>query len=155
VVGGDFMNGITLTLGGLIVGDDLVGINAGGIGMVSYEEDTGLSYFGVEAENARWITLHGIDIEVANELNGLGLSGITVRAAEIRGMAASLALVNSELMKGFSLSTVNYCTDLQVGLSIGIVNIAEELNGIQLGIINIAKNKSRFKTLPIINASFN
>jgi hypothetical protein len=58
-------------------------------------------------------------------------------------------------MEGFSAGAVNYFEDYQVGLSIGIVNIAQELNGIQLGLINIAKNnRSPFRVLPIVNAHF-
>ena len=40
-------------------------------------------------------------------------------------------------------------------MTIGIVNFAQNLNGIQLGLINIARNKSKsFQVLPLINAHF-
>lgn len=35
------------------------------------------------------------------------------------------------------------------GLTIGIVNIYQEVHDIQLGIVNIARNKSSFSVLPI------
>jgi hypothetical protein len=34
-------------------------------------------------------------------------------------------------------------------LTIGIVNIAQEVHGLQLGLVNIARNKSSFSVLPI------
>ena len=37
------------------------------------------------------------------------------------------------------------------GLTIGIVNIAQELHDLQLGLVNIARNKSSFSVLPIAN----
>ena len=56
---------------------------------------------------------------------------------------------------GFSVGAVNYYEGLQVGFTIGILNYAEQLNGVQLGLINIAKNNSSpFKVLPVVNAHF-
>ena len=44
-----------------------------------------------------------------------------------------------------------------VGISwrspIGLINIAEELHGVQIGVINIARNKSSFRVLPLVNYS--
>jgi hypothetical protein len=40
----------------------------------------------------------------------------------------------------------------QRGLAIGIVNYAEELHGVQIGLINIARNNSSgTRVLPIVN----
>jgi hypothetical protein len=39
------------------------------------------------------------------------------------------------------------------GLSIAVFNYAEELNGVQIGVLNIAgNNESGFQILPILNA---
>ncbi len=40
------------------------------------------------------------------------------------------------------------------GLSIGLLNRAEELHGVQIGLLNHAGNNSRYPWLPIINAHF-
>ena len=69
-------------------------------------------------------------------------------------MASSL-VVSSDEMRGLGIGGVNYSADLQIGLSIGIVNYTEHLNGIQIGLVNIARNKSKpFQILPILNAHF-
>jgi hypothetical protein len=41
---------------------------------------------------------------------------------------------------------------LQVGLAIGVVNDATELHGVQLGVINIARNNRGWRrVLPLLN----
>ena len=53
-------------------------------------------------------------------------------------------------MHGVSVSAVNAMLGQQRGLTIGIVNYARELDGMQFGLINIARNAS-VKFLPIVN----
>ncbi len=152
------LSGINATLGG-IKGARLDGINVGAIGIVAYNEDDdegeeGIVYTGIKAESAKWLTVHGIDIDVEDEIIGLAVSGIRIHAGSITGGAASLVMLADE-MRGFNAGCVNYFDGLQVGLSIGIYNYAEHLNGIQIGLVNIANNKSKpFRVLPIVNAHF-
>ena len=41
------------------------------------------------------------------------------------------------------------------GLSIGVVNMAEQLNGVQIGLINyVPSNPLGLKILPLLNFSF-
>ena len=163
-------SGLTLSLGG-IYADELAGLNVGVIGMlefpsISIENTIGgdsygfsdayknISYTGISAKSARWITVHGIDIEIEEDLTGFAASGIRIDAGRIRGLASSLIVISGE-MHGLGIGAVNYSSDLQVGLSIGIVNYTEHLNGVQLGLVNIARNKSKpFQILPILNVHF-
>jgi hypothetical protein len=46
----------------------------------------------------------------------------------------------------------NQLKGTQRGLAIGIVNYAEELHGVQVGLINIARNNSSgTRVLPVLN----
>jgi hypothetical protein len=168
-IAGENISGIALSGGSVMADGDISGIAIGLIGSIatmhSSDEDEdeeedgghefGISYAGNRARNAEWIVIHGIDIGIEEKLRGLGAAGICVRADEMRGAMLAGILVKAGSMEGFSAGAVNYFENYQVGLSIGIVNIAQELNGIQLGLINIAKNNSSpFRVLPIVNAHF-
>jgi hypothetical protein len=54
-------------------------------------------------------------------------------------------------MRGVSISAWNRTAGRQEGLTIGILNIADELHGVQIGLINIARNKARYRVLPLVN----
>ena len=148
--------GITASLGGIDGRTTVAGITVGVLGAISVEDvkEQDFRYTGIKARNARWITAHGIDIDVEDELLGLAASGIRINARRIKGFASSL-VVTADEMRGLGIGAVNYTSGLQVGLSIGIVNYTERLKGVQLGLVNIAKNKSKpFRVLPIMNACF-
>jgi hypothetical protein len=55
--------------------------------------------------------------------------------------------------EGVSIGGFNWIRGSQRGLTIGILNIAEELHGVQIGLINIARNKESFSVLPFVNWS--
>ena len=157
----DGFSGIALSGGAVVSRADISRITIGGIGFLYTREsrreddeyDFNLSYAGIKAENARWLVLHGIDIGIEEQLKGLGSAGISIRTGSIRGAALASVLVKSHDLRGFSAGAVNYFDEYQAGLSIGIVKYAERLNGIQLGLINIAKNNTSYiKVLPIVNA---
>jgi len=55
-------------------------------------------------------------------------------------------------MDGLALSPYNPIRGLQRGLAIGLYNSADELNGVQMGILHRAKNnRAPFKILPVLN----
>ena len=56
--------------------------------------------------------------------------------------------------EGVSVAGWNEHVGVSRGLSIGILNRAQELEGIQIGILNYAGNNRRFPWLPFINAHF-
>jgi hypothetical protein len=55
------------------------------------------------------------------------------------------------LLEGLAVAGVTDVRGTQRGLSIALVNYARELQGVQIGLINIARNKERFRVLPIVN----
>jgi len=51
-----------------------------------------------------------------------------------------------------SVSAFNQIRRVQTGISIGLVNYARELHGVQVGLLNIARNNaSPFRVLPLLN----
>lgn len=55
-------------------------------------------------------------------------------------------------MRGVSVSAFNRLSGVQHGLTIGVLNIAEELRGVQIGLVNIARrNPKGRRVLPIVN----
>jgi hypothetical protein len=55
-------------------------------------------------------------------------------------------------LRGLAVGSFNQLKGTQHGLAIGIVNYAEELHGVQVGLLNIARNNSSgTRVLPIVN----
>ncbi|MDZ7860438.1 MAG: hypothetical protein U5O15_07205 [Candidatus Krumholzibacteriota bacterium] len=102
------------------------------------KNETSIKFWGIKAENARWLTIHGITIEVENKLEGLAVSGIYTGA---------------DNLSGFSASAVNCFYNRQTGITAGIFNYAENLSGVQIGLLNIARNNPAWaRYLPVFNA---
>jgi hypothetical protein len=58
-------------------------------------------------------------------------------------------------MGGLAVSAFNAFSGSHTGLAIGLVNWAEELHGVQLGLINHASNNPPgLRWLPLVNAHF-
>jgi hypothetical protein len=56
---------------------------------------------------------------------------------------------------GIAISAYNRIRRDQFGITIGLLNYAFRLHGIQLGLINIAKNNpAPFRVLPVLNVHF-
>ena len=70
----------------------------------------------------------------------------------IRGIAVAGYSVDSRQMAGVAVSPYNRIRGSQRGLVIGIYNSAYELHGVQIGVLNRAKNnKAPLKILPLLN----
>ena len=71
---------------------------------------------------------------------------------ELRGLAIAGYSVDSHRIAGLSVSPYNHVRGPQYGLAIGVYNSTDELHGVQIGLINRAKdNRAPFKILPILN----
>ena len=162
-----------LFVGGIGVGGggDLVGIAFGGIGVGVGGNVRGLTVAGLAAGaggDVEGITVAGIAVGAGGTLRGLSVAGIAVGAPRISGVAAALAIGGQEVrgvvlapawfkiergeVRGVSISSFNQIKGVQRGLAIGIVNYAWELQGVQVGLINIARNNPRGRqVLPIAN----
>ena len=167
--GGD-LQGLAIGGIGAGVGGNARGILVGGIGAGVGGDLRGIGVSGVglgAGGSLRGIGLSIIGIGAGNSIDGLAIAGIGIGAPTIRKVAIAsmvgasrmdgliIAPVLSRLekgghMHGASVSAVNAMRGEQRGLTIGIVNYARELDGMQIGVINIAQNSS-LKFLPLVN----
>lgn len=106
---------------------DFEGLQAAGIFNVSHD------YHGMQAagiynvsKNMRGFQAAGI-LNKADDFNGLQLAGIVNRADDLRGCQISAILnVAHDSREG--------------GVQIGLINVANEIKGLQLGLLNISKD---------------
>ena len=148
------ISGISLSGGSIQSEGNIRGISIGIIagGSVDFENDIEIKFQGIKAANARWLTIHGLAIDIENHLEGCAISGIYTTSKEIKGINVSGIFTRAQNLYGISASSVNYYDNLQVGLSVGIFNYVEKLSGVQIGLLNIAKNNPGWaRYLPILN----
>lgn len=153
---GQDMKGIVVAGLGAGAGRDFVGIAVSGVGTGAGRDFTGVS-------------LSGIATGAGGTLKGLHMAGIAVGASTVRGIILSGFAAGGQDVKAFSfapgyfyideggvqqgvsISAFNRIKGSQEGLTIGIVNWARHLDGLQIGLLNFAGNKSRMKWMPIAN----
>jgi len=173
--GGD-VKGITFGGIGVGSGGDMLGLNIGGIGVGAGGSITGISIsvVGVGAgESISGITIAGVAVGSGNEIKGITIGGVAVGAPNLKGLVAGLSagaqefkglaltpayfrITDNGLFRGISVSAFNHIKGEHRGLSIGILNFANDLYGVQIGLINIARsNPKGLKVLPVFNADFN
>lgn len=117
---------------GIFVG----GAGVGSGGTLKYLSIAGL---GVGAPRVQGIAIGGIGVG-GEELHGVMIAGATVR------------VVDEGVLRGVAVSSVNFIQGSTRGLTIGLVNYTHRLHGVQLGVINIARdNPSGRRVLPLIN----
>lgn len=148
-----------------ITGEHIIGINIAGLMMIGEERITGLNFAGLfifdtilsifpnqlPEKRITGFSIAGASI-VAKNVTGITIGGVGVITEEITGIAMGGLGVGAEKLTGIAVG--GYCRyqRRQTGLSIGLLNIADHLNGIQIGVINYAKNNPPFlKILPGIN----
>ena len=65
---------------------------------------------------------------------------------------ATVRIVEDGTLRGVAISPVNYIQGTTHGLTIGIVNYTRQLQGVQLGLLNIAReNPTGRRILPFVN----
>jgi hypothetical protein len=169
-VSGDGMRG--LNVGGLatVSGKELVGINVSGLATVSGQDMRGINVGGlavVSGQDLRWINIGGLAVVGGGRIDGVSLSagavetgslrglavgGYRVKAREAQGFIASALYTRTRYLTGVAVAPYNRVRTLQVGLAIGVVNDATELHGVQVGLINIARNNRGWnRVLPVLN----
>ncbi|PSQ75489.1 MAG: hypothetical protein BRD35_08895 [Bacteroidetes bacterium QH_7_62_13] len=90
-------------------------------------------------------------------VQGLMVGGAALRAQRLTGLGvtAGYAYVSDGPLQGGSIAAVNHINGTQRGLTIGLFNYARELHGVQVGLINVARNNSFWRRiLPGLNFSF-
>ncbi|MEX2400910.1 MAG: hypothetical protein WD423_09090 [Rhodothermales bacterium] len=164
-----------VAVGGLGVGagGDLSGIAVGGLGVGGGGDVHGIMIGGLGAGaggNLSGIAVGGLGVGAGGTIRGLAVSGAGVGAPTIRGLVLSAVAAGTTdivgiavapgyfhveengRMKGLSISAFNRIRGTQQGLTIGILNVARHLNGVQVGLLNIAHNNPRgLRVLPFLN----
>lgn len=144
---GGNVTGLTIGGFGAGAGGDLTGVTIGGFGAGAGGTITGLAIggFGAGAPVIRGIILGGIAAG-GHDVKGGVLAPLWFKI-ESDDNGGDLGRVS-----GVTLSAFNQIKGEQFGLSLGLLNYAWELNGVQIGLINIAeRSKSGIKVLPLIN----
>ena len=131
-----------INFGGLAVvspGGDIKGINISGLAIVS---PTG----NITGVNATLGVLNS-----PNGITGVNLAGYKIEAKKITGLNIAPVWIETESITG--LTVTGYCKvkGTQTGVSIALVNNAEFLNGLQIGLLNIARQNSGLNILPFVN----
>jgi hypothetical protein len=153
--------GIVVGGAGAGAGESASGVLVGGLGAGTGGRATGLLVGGVGAgagTTVNGIGLAAIGVGAGDRFNGIGIAGVGVAAGEaFSGLALAgasvvsrrvtgLALaggytrVNDGALRGISVAAYNDIRAPQRGLTIGVYNYARELHGVQLGIVNVARN---------------
>ena len=132
--------GVAIAGLGTVANRDVKGVGAAGLGLVANGSITGIG-------------IGGLAVVANGSMTGLGIGGLAVVAnEEVNGIAVAGYSVDSHALTGFAISPYNRIRGPQRGLVIGIYNSAYELHGVQIGLINRAKNnKPPFKILPLLN----
>jgi hypothetical protein len=92
----------------------------------------------------------------ASDVRGLAVAGIGVGGGSVTGVAAAggYTRVENGVLRGLSVAAYNDVRGQQRGLTIGLYNYARVLHGLQLGLVNVARNNPRgLQVLPIVNAN--
>ena len=174
---GGSARGIVIGGIGAAAGGSLQGIAIGGIGVGAGGNSRGLIIGGIGAGiggDFEGIAIGGIGVGAGGTMRGLAIGGIGVGAPKIRGIAlggvgvggadlhgvflslVSVKATDNGVVSGLAVSAYNDARKgTQRGLMIGLVNIADQLHGVQLGLVNIVRgNPAGRRVLPIANWNF-
>lgn len=142
------ISGVAAALVGVGVHDDFRGIGVGGIGLGIGGNARGLLIGGVGGD------MEGISIAGASAIEGIAVAS-AIGTEDAGGLIIAplyFKISPGGRMKGVNLSAYNDVRGTQQGLAIALFNYARTLDGVQLGLLNYAGNKSRgTRLLPIVN----
>jgi hypothetical protein len=132
-------------VGGLAVVADggITGLAAGGLAVVADGGIRGaaLSLGEINAQESR--------------VEGLAATLYRIRTHETLGLMVA-GWIKTTDARGVTIAAYNQIRGTQHGLAIGVFNSARELHGVQIGLLNRAKNnKPPFRWVPIVNAHLN
>lgn len=154
------LSGFSFGLLGAGAGENVSGIQFGGLGVGAGNDLRGFSagVLGVGCGNhLQGVAIGGIGAG-APKISGLAVGGIGVGGENLTGAMLALGMIRVEdhgQLTGFSSSAFNYIRGRQVGFSIAIVNYADELEGVQMGLVNYAGNNPKWaQILPLLNMHF-
>ena len=145
---------------GLVSEGTMAGINLAGLGLVAERGIHGINgaLLGVVTERElRGITVTGLGAVAEGNMTGITVGGLgVVSDRAVQGIAAALLKVDTQDLQGLSVAGWTRVRHAQRGLSIGLFNQAEELHGVQFGLLNFAGNNHGLaRWTPIINLHLN
>lgn len=168
---GQNASGVLLGGIGAGVGGNMTGLSIGGIGVGAGGNVKGLSITGIgmgAGGDVTGVQIAGIGIGSGGTLKYVSIAGVGIGAPRIEGLAIAAGvgaqdargviiaplyfrIQDSGKMRGVNVSAFNNIRGTQQGLAIGIFNYARSLDGVQVGLLNYAGNKSRARLLPVFN----
>jgi hypothetical protein len=158
VVAENDVEGLSAALVAVVASGRVTGLNAGGVAVVGHRGIRGIA-FGGAGVVATEGPVHGIALSLgrteATSGRGLLLGGYRVKMPDVKGAALSVIMTRTTDLQGFAIGGYNEVRGVQRGITIGIYNRAEELHGLQIGLLNYAGNNSGvLRWLPLVNAHF-
>jgi len=172
VGGGGDVKGITIGGIGVGSGGSLTGLSIGGIGVGAAGDMKGITIgvIGVgSGANVTGLAIGGIGVGAGGAVRGLSIGGIGVGAPQLEGVvltgfgagsknAHGLVIAPGYFriepdgeLRGASASVYNRVLGRQRGFTLGLLNYAKELNGIQVGLINVSDNGGRRRIIPLMS----
>jgi hypothetical protein len=140
IVSQSTVRGVSISGLGLVGQDVIAGLNVAGAGLVAKNRVSGFSF-----------TLGLVRAE--KEISGITFAGYKMDASSITGLNLGVCWTESTNLTGLTCTAYNRTYGLQKGLVIGIFNHADDLLGVQIGLLNyVESNPPWLKLLPIINA---
>jgi hypothetical protein len=112
-------------------------------------------WFGIPSET-EYTDVYGIKVGAPGcggkgTVNGIETSVFASGTDHVNGVSSSVLVATSKQVKGFQGSIVNFCDDVD-GVQLGVFNMAKD-EAFQIGIINYIEN-SPIPVLPVINVRF-
>jgi len=152
------MRGVQAAGLAVVSGADLAGAQAAGLAILSSGSAQGLQLAGlavVADGGLQGIQASGAVLASQGPVRGVTVTGFRIRAPEVSGLSATVGWVDTRELRGISVAGYHRVDGIQTGLAVGVYNSADQLRGIQLGLLNRAgNNRSPFRYLPFLNASF-
>ena len=150
-----------------MTGDDVVGVNVGGllvqgerrldgvnVGLVvgAGDDVRGISVAPIALTTYRWSDLEG---DPDGEALGVHAAGVLLDVPHVTGIGVS-SVLRARTLTGLGLGAVfTDVRDRLVGLSVGVVNRTTRLKGVQLGLLNrVAHRPWWCRWLPLINVGW-
>lgn len=148
-----------VAVSGIVVAtvEDLTGIAVGAGGAGAEGDVNGIAVGGLAVGAGSSETEDHASKNTGGDINGIAIGGLGAVGNNIRGAGLSAGMVrvrNGGALQGVAVSAFNNINGRQVGLSIGIYNRARVLSGVQIGLLNVARNNPEWaRVLPILNVS--
>ena len=135
-----------------------VGLKLGAINLGDDDDTTPLVGWRHSLLIGRDPTIWGLDTGLFNlttrELRGLQVGLINANQGDARGAVVGLSNWTEERMDGFQAGGVNVINGKGRSLQIGLINSANDLEGVQLGLLNLNLSGGPLAFFPLINVGW-